>query len=166
MKSRNRRVTTRALLAIAALSAFAVASAAADDVAGDRVLKNYVLSMDKVAKYDAASKAVMAAMKSDPGVRAEAEKMSEEPQDTLAELEAKFTRHPRLFAFYQKQGLSKDDAVIIPMAVIGACALAQASPADTGDDTTSPAQVAFCRKNLPALKKFAFFAEANGGSGQ
>ena len=166
MERGYRRATTRVLLAIAALSAFAVASAAADDAAGDRMLKSYVLSMDKVAKYDAASKAITAAMKSDPGIRAEAEKMGDEPQDTLAELEAKFTRHPRLFAFYQKQGLSKDDAVIIPMAVIGACALAQASPADTGDDTTSPAQVAFCRKNLVALKKFAFFTAANGGSSQ
>lgn len=170
LRERLRRRVNR-LMAVAALIVAATAAAhaaGASDPAGDRMLKSYVLSMDKIAKYDAASRAVTAAMKSDPGLKAEDEKMSDEPEGTVAELEAKFTRHPRLFAFYAKQGLSKDDAVLLPLALMGACTLAQTpANASKGDDeTTSASQVAFCRKNLAALKKFSFFTGGADDSDQ
>ncbi len=161
----GRAMAATMLIAAANVGAHA---AGTSDPAGDRMLKSYVLSMDKIAKYDAATKAVTAAMKSDPGLRAEDEKMADEPQDTVAELEAKFTHHPRLFAFYAKQGLSKDDAVLLPLALMGACAIAQApAGANAGEDeTTSASQIAFCRKNLAALKKLSFFSDAGEETAQ
>src|SRR5690348_4454071 len=86
----------------AAVAFFLVASLPAQAAgqissADDKALHDYVLTMAKVKAYEAATKNLGAAMKADPAVKAEEEKASDEPDKTLADVKAKFTRHPRFY---------------------------------------------------------------------
>lgn len=146
------------------VSCMAVTSAMAElnDPAGEKAMHDYVLTMPKVKAYDAATNAADAAMKADPSLKAELDKSDNEPDKTIADLRAKMDHHPRIFAFYAKQGLSKDDAILTPLSLMSACTVAQYPQiAAKMASSVSASQIAFCKANLPALKKMRFFA---GGS--
>lgn len=129
------------------------------DPAGEKAMHDYVLTMPKVKAYDAASSAAMAAMKSDPSLKAEADKSGNEPDKTFADIKAKFMHHPRLAAFYARQGLTVDDAVLVPLTLMGACTVAQYPQiAAKMADTVSPGQIAFCKQNMATLKTLKFFS--------
>ncbi|HEY1612924.1 MAG TPA: hypothetical protein VGF97_04410 [Rhizomicrobium sp.] len=146
------------VLAIIAAGALASAAAAADDPATDRTLHDYVLTMDKVNHFSAAMDAFDVASKSDPSLKAEGDAMSSEPDATLAQVEAKFDHHPRVFAFYAKQGLSKADAAVLPIALMDACTAVQyPQVAAKMASRIAPSQVAFCKANLATLKAMKFF---------
>ena len=133
------------------------------DSAGDKALHDYVLTMPKVRAYEVATAAAKAATKADASLRTEEAKADNEPDKTLADIKAKLARHPRLFAFFAKQGLSMDDAVLVPLTLMNACTVAQYPQiAAKMADTVSAGQIAFCKQNMSELKKMAFF----GGSAE
>jgi len=133
------------------------------DPAGEKAMHDYVLTMSKVKAYDLASNAATAAMKADPSLKVEADKSSNEPDKTFADIKAKFMHHPRLMAFYAKQGLTADDAVLVPLTLMGACTVAQYPQiAAKMAGTVSPGQIAFCKQNMGTLKTMKFF----GGGGE
>lgn len=151
----------RAFSAVLALSLLVATSALAEinDPAGEKAMREFVLSMPKVKAFSAATEAVTAAMKADPSLKAEAEKADNEPDQTFADLRAKLDHHPRVFAFYAKQGLSKDEAILVPLTLMGACTVAQYPQiAPKLASTVSPGQIAFCKANMAELKNYKFFS--------
>jgi hypothetical protein len=128
------------------------------DPAGARILHDYVLTMDKVKHYDDATAAFEAAAKNDPRLQADGRSMMTEPQRTFADIVAKFKRHPRLYAFYAKAGLTPFDTAAVPIALSYAC-LANRYPelAAKMADHTSATQISFCKAHMDeinALKTF------------
>ena len=47
------------------------------------------------------------------------------PPAPMADKVAKMTHHPRSYAFFAKQGLSKEDTMLLPLALMGGCMVAQ-----------------------------------------
>jgi hypothetical protein len=139
------------VLLLAFLLATPTAAFAAD--AGDTAIHDYVLSMDKVRAYDAGALALAAATQSDSALRVERAKMNREPDGTYADLLAKMDNHPRVYAFFQKQGLSKADAALIPLTLLSACSIAGEPQLATGmTSTVSAQQVDFCKTNQSELQ--------------
>jgi hypothetical protein len=144
-----------ALVFVAAQAQAAGHMSAADN----KTLHDYVLTMPKVKAYETATENLTTAAKADAALKAEGDKASEEPDKTFADIKAKFAHHPRLYAFYAKQGLSVDDAVLIPLTLMSACTVAQYPQiAAKMADSVSPGQVAFCKQNMAALKSMKFFS--------
>ena len=131
------------------------------DVEGAKALRGYVLTMDKVKHFGAAVQAAGAAMNSDPSLKAEAHQIGGGPQATLAQIETNLKNHPRVMAFYARQGLNELDAIAIPITLIGACMAAQAPQlAAKMANRVSDAQIAFCKAHLAELRQMHF---VNGG---
>src|SRR5579862_5219190 len=144
---------------LALLLAGSAQAAKNDDPAGAKALHDYTLSMDKAKRYEAAMEAWQAAGSADPALKAEGEKMSGEPDATLAEVEAKFDRHPRVFVFFAKQGLSKLDAAALPIVLIDAGTVAQMPQiAPKMADRVSDSQVAFFKAHSAELKSLKFMS--------
>jgi hypothetical protein len=123
-----------------------------------KTLQAYTLTMPKVRAYDAASRALNAAIAKDASLRKEAEAAASENSKNLADEFAKLGRHPRVFAFYQKLGLSAQDAILIPLTLLDACMAVQyPAAAKSLADRTSPAQIAFCKQNLATIKTMSLF---------
>jgi sirohydrochlorin ferrochelatase len=138
---------------VAATSAFAARS----DPAGDKAMHDYVLTMPKVKAYGAATEALAAAIKKDAALADEAEKSSDEPDQTLEQLRAKLDRHPKLFAFYAQEGLSKDDVVLLPLTLINGVSVVEYPQLEEKmKAVVSPDQIAFCKAHLEELKKMKF----------
>ena len=140
-------------LAALCLLGAASAHAAPDDAAGDKQIHDYVLTMDKVKAYEAADANLQAAANSNAMLRNERWQMSREPDATPADLIAKFDRHPNIFIFYSKRGLSTADAALIPIALMSACSAAQSPALAQGmAGTVSPQQIEFCKANMSELQ--------------
>jgi len=153
----NRICFAAAAAAFAVLFAAPVDAAKDDDPAGAKALHDYTLSMDKVKRYEAAMESLQAAGGADPSLKTEGEKMSEEPDRTLADIEAKFDRHPRVYALYAKQGLSKLDAAALPIALMDAITVVQMPQIGPKmADRVSDAQLAFCKAHMAELKATKF----------
>ena len=153
---------SKVVLLGAILLAGPMVAAESKDPAGDKAMRDYVLSMPKVKAYSAGNDALAAATASDQSLMDESEKMDNEPDKTFADLKARIARHPRFYAFFSKQGLSTDDVVLIPVTLITACTAAQIPQAAAKlADRVSPAQITFCKDNLATLKTMSFY---NGGS--
>lgn len=159
----NRYHVAAAVAAFAVLAATAAPAAQDSDPAGARALHDYTLSMDKVKRYETAMESLEAAGKANPALKAESEKMGDEPDKTLADIEAKFDRHPRIFAFFARQGFSKFDAAVLPLALMDALTVAQMPQiAPKMADRVSPTQIAFCKTHLAELKATRFlYGEEN-----
>lgn len=128
------------------------------DAASEKTLHDYVLTMPKVRAYEAAHVALMAAAAHDATLKADYEAAGAEQTKTMADEVAKMTHHPRTYAFFAKQGLSKDDAIILPMALMGGCMVVQYPEAAKGlAAQTSPQQAIFCKQNKADLSKMTFF---------
>jgi hypothetical protein len=155
MKGILQLATGAAFLWIAAAAQAAGHMSSADD----KALHDYMLAMPKVKAYETASENFAAASKTDASLKAEGEKASNEPEKAFADIKPKFVHHPRIYAFYAKQGLSMDDAVLIPLTLISACSVAQYPQiAAKMADTVSPGQIAFCKQNMATLKTMKFFS--------
>src|SRR5262249_36515303 len=89
-----RKGLTFGFLAAAWAGLLPAMAAGAQDPAGEKAMHDYVLTMSKVKAYDAASSAATAAMKADSSLKAEADKSSNEPDKTFADIKAKFMHHP------------------------------------------------------------------------
>lgn len=148
--------------AAAALLGILVAAARAGDPASEPSLRDYLPTMAKARAFDAAEAQAAAALKKDPTLAAEADAAGDEAGDTASALRAKFDRHPRLYAFFAAQGLSKDDAVLLPLTLMNACSVAQMPSLQAKmADVVSPQQVAFCKAHLAELQKLKFFGDGD-----
>ena len=126
---------------------------------GDKLLHDYVLSMPKIQAYDRAYKTLVAAAHADPSLRADSAAMSAELDPTVADTIAKMDHHPRVYAFFQKQGLSKNEAALLPIVLMNACMAVQyPAIAKQMADTVAPGQIDFCKANAGAIKTLSFFA--------
>ena len=125
-------------------------------------LKSYALDAGKVTRYITALNALAMAKRSDPQIAREYEQMENEATDRLADMRSALGRHPRIFAFYQRQNLTLDDAVVLPYAVAMA-GFAAAVPGQAAD-TVSPAQVNFVKANGPLMERFQQAAAALEGT--
>jgi hypothetical protein len=117
----------------------AVPAGAADGPsdADKAILQNYTLTIEKLRHFGAAEKALYGDAAKDPALKAEIERMADEdPQTTLADLEAKLKRHPRVAAYYKREGLSIQEAIVIPLATLEAM----------GPGPATPEQLAFVRQ--------------------
>src|SRR5581483_9252799 len=140
-----------ALGAVVLLLGAAPAFAADMDPASLKQMHDYVITMPKVQAFETAYQTLMAAAKSDAALNADYQSASTEKTKTLADEVAKMGRHPRVYAFFAKQGLSKEDAVILPMALMGGCMVAQypAAAAKLAAQTSAQ-QGDFCKQNSAA----------------
>ena len=133
--------------------------ALADDIssADKKVLQTYNLTMPKVKAFEASTVALHAAEAKDPSLKTDYMAASEEHTTNMSGEFAKMDHHPRVFAFFAKNGLSKQDVILIPMTLMGACMAVQYPSAAAGlADQTSPAQIAFCKSNHAALMSMTF----------
>ena len=156
------KVICTTLLAVLLMSG-STGAAELKDPAGDKAMREYVLTLPKVKAFEAAGEALEAATEKDQSLKDEGEKMDNEPDKTFADLKAKIVHHPRFYAFFSKEGLSQDDAVLIPLTLITACSVAQYPQiAEKLSDRVSPSQIAFCKENKAALEMMKFMS--GGGS--
>lgn len=148
-----------AAVALVLMVAVSAEAAKNDDPAGAKALHDYALSMDKVKRYGTAMEAWQSAGSADPTLKAEGEKMSGEPDSTLADVEAKFDRHPRVYAFFAKQGLSKLDAAALPIALMDAMTVVQTPQIGPKmADRVSDSQLVFCKTHMVELKSMPFLS--------
>ena len=148
-------------LAVAVLVALAPLPSAAQSgfsAADNAVFKAYVLDAGKVTRFIAGLAALAMAKQMDDAIAEEYERMDGEDGTSLAQLRAKLTRHPRIFAFFQRQNLTPDDTVIIPL-VMTFAGVAAAVPGQM-TDVVSPAQLNFVRGNAALVQRFSEANEA------
>jgi hypothetical protein len=154
----------RTLILAAAAVLFAAVSAVAaekpDKDPGYKIMHDYVLTMPKVKAYDTAYGALTTAAKAgDPSLKADLAAASSENDQTIAATIDKMTKHPRLYAFFQKQGLSKMEASLLPLILMDACTAAQyPSMIPQLADRMTPAQADFCKTNMATIKTMHFFS--------
>src|SRR5258707_11347119 len=89
------------------------------------VMKDYVMTMPKLKAYETAYEALVVAAKADPSLKADVDAASSENDPTIADTIAKMDHHPRVYAFFQRQGLSKTEAALVPIIVMDACSAVQ-----------------------------------------
>jgi hypothetical protein len=130
------------VLAPAAASAQSALSGA--DAATQR---GYVMTLDLVQRYAAATKALKAAETKDPSLKAEDETPADSPQAGIAKLKA----HPRLYAPYKAQGFSERDAVLLGVAIIEASFAANEKDLSAFPNV-SPTQAAFMKTHDAQLR--------------
>jgi hypothetical protein len=151
---------SRAILAVAfTMPLSAQDFAKADDIsaADKKVLLNYALTMPKVKAYETSTIALRAAEAKDPSLKADYAAASSEHTKSMSDEFAKMDHHPRVFAFFAKNGLTKQDVILIPLTIMDGCMAVQYPSAAAGlSDQTSPAQVSFCKTNQPALHAMTF----------
>ena len=148
-------------LAVALVMAAMPATSAAQSgfsAADNAVFKAYVLDAAKVNRFIAGLSALAMAKQSDDAIAEEYERMDSEDGTSLAQLKAKLTRHPRIFAFFQRQNLTPDDAALIPL-VMTFAGVEIAAPGQMAD-AVSPAQVAFVRSNAALVQRLGEANEA------
>ncbi len=152
----------RAVLgAVLAAGCFLPAQADDMDPASTKQLHDYVLTLPKVMAYDKGYESLVGAAKADPSLKADYQAASAEHTKTMDDEVAKMTHHPRTYAFFVKQGLTKQDAVMLPLALMGGCMVAQYPTAAKGMAAqTSSQQADFCKQNQATVHSLKF---VNGG---
>jgi hypothetical protein len=147
---------------LAAAIALCATPALADQIDNDpsvHIMHDYVLTMPKLKAYDVAYGALITAAKSDKGLQADVAKASAENDQTIAQTIGKMDHFPRVYAFFQKQGLTKTEASLLPLIVMDACVVAQYPTAQAGmAKEVAPGQAVFCKANMAAIKGMHFFS--------
>jgi hypothetical protein len=153
-------MTGKLCLGVAFLVSLSLPALAGDlDPASLKMVHDYQLTMPKVKAYEAAYESLKAASTTDPSLKADYQAASGEKTKSMADEVAKMTHHPKTYAFFAKQGLSKEDAVTLPLALMGGCMVAQYPTAAKGlADQTSAQQADFCKQNQPVISKMKFFS--------
>ena len=116
--SRRMSWTVWISLAVAVVMAAMPAPSSAQSgfsVADNAAFKAYVLDAGKVNRFIAGLSALAMAKQSDDAIAEDYERMDNEDGTSLAQLKARLTRYPRIFAFFQRQNLTPDDAILIPL---------------------------------------------------
>ena len=148
-------VVVALLVALAPLPSVAQSGFSAADNA---VLKAYVLDAVKVNRVITGLSALAMAKQSDDAIAEDYERMESEDGTSLAQLKAKLTRHPRIFAFFERQMLTVDDAVLVPL-VVTMAGVAMAVPGQMAD-AVSPAHVSFVQSNAALVRRLGEANEA------
>ena len=146
----------------AATALLLAAPAFADSIDSDpsvHLMHDYVLTMPKLKAYDAAYGALITAAKTDKSLQSDVAKASAEDDKTIAQTIAKMDHYPRVYAFFQKQGVSKMEASLLPLIVMSACTVAQYPTAQAGlAKEVAPGQATFCKANMAQVKALRFFS--------
>lgn len=151
-----------AMVVVAAACTLAPFARATVPDSESQALRSYSLSMDKARHYATASKALKKDTDTKPEVAAEIQKMQDEPQHTLADINAMMSRHPKIYAYFQHEGLSLHDTVMLPLALVGAMSAADSpSPAKFSEDVSAD-QLAFARQHMQELKTLFGAGDAAG----
>jgi hypothetical protein len=152
-----RETPLKRILVLAAALWIAAAPAMADNDPGLKILHDMALTLPKVKAYDAAYQALTAAASTDAKFKAEVTAAANENDADVAALIGKMTRHPRIYGFFKKQGLSKPEAALLPLVLMDACTATQ-YPTMVAQlaDRMSQAQVDFCKANMAELQTVTF----------
>jgi hypothetical protein len=151
------------LLAAALLAATPVLAKTAADPSA-HVMHDMVLTIPKLKAYDAAYGALTTAAKSDKSLATDLAAAAGEHDPTIADTIAKMDHHPRVYAFFQKQGLSKPDAALLPLVLMEACTAVQYPQLLKDKDMAvmiGQPQVDFCKANMAAIKGLHFMNEGH-----
>ena len=152
-------------LAVAVMIAVTPAPSSAQSgfsAADNAAFKAYALDAAKVNRFITGLSALAMAKQSDDAIAEDFERMDNEDATTLAQMRARLTRYPRIFAFFQRQNLTPDDAILIPL-VMTFAGIAIAAPGQMAD-AVSPAQMTFVRSNAPLVQRLGEANEALEGS--
>jgi hypothetical protein len=115
-------------------------------------LRGYSLSFDKAQHYAAASKALKKDADTKPDIANEIQSMQGEPQASLADITAMMTRHPKIYGYFQREGLSLHDTVMLPLALVSAMSAVESPAPERFAQDVSPDQLAFARQHMQELK--------------
>lgn len=126
--------------------------------ADNAAFKAYVLDAAKVNRFITALSALAMAKQSNDALAEDFERMDNEAGESLAQLKARLTRHPMVFAFFQRQNLTPDDAILIPL-VMTFAGIAIAAPGQMAD-AVSQAQMNFVRSNAALVQRMGEANEA------
>ena len=111
----------------------------------------YHLDMAAIRHYVTAVQALERDSATDAKLNAELEAMSGEPDATLDQLRAKMARHPRVLAYYRHEGLSPEDAVLLPLATTNAVTASDPNASAEQKSLASREQTEFARANHDEL---------------
>jgi hypothetical protein len=137
--------------AVAALVSVGVAQAEAPDP-DTLALRGYALSLDKAQHYATASKALKKDASAKPDIAAELQTMQSEPQASLADINAMMGRHPKIYGYFQREGLSVHDTVMLPLVLVSAMSAVESPQPERYAADVSPEQLAFARTHMQELK--------------
>jgi hypothetical protein len=108
-----------AFIVVLVLSGLALAGGTT--AADQKKVHDYVLVIEKVKAFYAATDALMAALPANPALAAEYEDLQRKASfgsDSLARDTANLEAHPHIFAFYSNQGLSAEEPGLISLSLI------------------------------------------------
>jgi hypothetical protein len=150
-------------LALCVLLSVGIAAAAQtqDDKASaeaeKKEVKNFVLTTDKLDKYDAVVKAVHKVQKDNPALKKQMDDDdSRNPSNTIAGSVATIEKYPPIAKAIRDLGLSPRDFVVMTYTLINSAAAVQMKKAGTIQeypDSVLPENAAFVDKNYERIKK-------------
>jgi hypothetical protein len=150
-------------LALCVLLSVGIAAAAqtqdnkASAEAEKKEVKNFVLTTDKLDKYDAAVKAVHKVQKDNPALKKQMDDDdSRNPSNTIAGSVATIEKYPPIAKAIRDLGLSPRDFVVMTYTLINSAAAVQMKKAGTIQeypDSVLPENAAFVDKNYERIKK-------------
>ena len=137
------------LAGFASLAPVAAQAASADDAA----TKAYTLNLDKLTRAAAAYQELERAVAMDPALPQEFEAYGQEDDFTFADKRAAFAKHPKIWAFFARKGLTPDDVIVGFKAAANAYVASVSPTPQIFAELVSPAQLAFAKQNQAALQK-------------
>ena len=120
-------------------------------------VKNFVLTADKLDKYEAAVKAINKVQKENPAVKKQMDdEDSQNPSITIAGSVALIEKYPPIANAIKGAGLTPHDFVVMTYTLINSAAAVQMKKLGTikeYPDTVLPENIAFVDKNYDRIKK-------------
>jgi len=120
-------------------------------------VKNFVLTTDKLDKYEAAIKATLKVEKENPALKKQMDdENSQNPTNSIAGSVATIEKHPPIANAIKNAGMSPRDFVVMTYALINSAAAVQmqkAGPIKDNPDSVLPENTAFVEKNYDRIKK-------------
>jgi hypothetical protein len=120
-------------------------------------VKNFVLTADKLDKYEAAVKAVYKVQKDNPAVKKQMDdEDSQNPSITIAGSVALIEKYPPIANAIKGAGLTPHDFVVMTYTLINSAAAVQMKKVGTikeYPDTVLPENISFVHKNYERIKK-------------
>jgi N-acetylglucosamine-6-phosphate deacetylase len=155
------KIALRLALCVLLSAGIAAALHAQDDKASaeteKKEVKNFVLTTEKLDKYDAAVKAVHKVQKDNPTIKKQMDDDdSRNPSNTIAGSVATIEKYPAIAKAIKDAGLSPRDFVVMTYTVINSAAAVQMKKAGTikeYPDSVLPDNAAFVDKNYERIKK-------------
>jgi hypothetical protein len=120
-------------------------------------VKNFVLTADKLDKYEAAVKAINKVQKDNPSIKKQMDdEDSRNPSNTIAGSVALIEKYPPIANAIKGAGLTPHDFVVMTYTLINSAAAAQMKKVGTlkeYPDTVLPENISFVDKNYERIKK-------------